>query len=150
MRATAPSRSKVLDNRYGETADILARHLGKPKELAAEVFRPREVKPTQSPAPKVPQPTQSTPAFSTEVEQALSGMAADLKGLRSAVELMADQVSQLVALGGRQIETLAQLTPALAQSTEGLLDGLRQVAHAIQALAHLPQPVTDRAYSGGS
>ena len=145
-RVTAPHpEAKASDNRHQVTADILARHLGKPKELAAEVFRPREAKPTQPPAPREAQTQQLAPSFSMEVEQALSGMVADVKGLRSAVELMADQLSQLVALGGRQIETLVQLTPALAQSTEGLSDGLREVARAVQALAHLPQPVTDRA-----
>ncbi|ANY85266.1 hypothetical protein BB934_44640 (plasmid) [Microvirga ossetica] len=72
-------------------------------------------------------------------------MAADLNGLRSAVELMADQVSQLVALGGRQFEVLAQLPPTLVQSTEGLLEGLRQVAHAIHRASPVPHHVTDRA-----
>jgi hypothetical protein len=137
---------KALDKRHRETADILARHLGKPVELAAEVFRPKEANPTQPSAPRAPQPTQSMPALSPEIEQTLSGIAADLKGLRSAVELMADQVSQLVALSGRQIEALTKLTPALAQSTEGLSDGLRQVARAIQSVPHLPYPVTDQAF----
>ena len=43
--------AKASDKRHRDTADILARHFGKPEELAAEVFRPREAKPTQSPAP---------------------------------------------------------------------------------------------------
>lgn len=136
---------KHLDKRHRETADILARHLGKSEGLANEVFRPKEAKPIQSPIPKAPQSTQSTPILSPEVEQALSGMAADLKGLRSAVELIADQVSQLVALGSRQVEAVVQLPPALAQSTESLSDGLRQVADAIRALPHRPHPVTDQA-----
>ena len=145
-RSAAPHpEAKASDKRHRDTADILARHLGKPGELAAEVFRPTEVRSTQLPDPKAPQPAQSTPALSPEVEQALTSIAVDLKGLRSAVEIMADQMSRLVALGGRQIETLAQLTPAFAQTTEGLSNGLRQVTHAIQALPHLPQPMTDRA-----
>ena len=144
MQSTGPRReAKALDNRHRETADILARHMGKPEELAAEVFRPREA-PTQSSGPKAPQTTQSPPSLSAEAEQAVAGIAADLKGLRAAMELMADQVSRLVALGGRQIEALALLTPALTQSSEGLSDGLRQVAHAIQTASHLPQPVTER------
>ena len=129
MRVTAPHpEAKASDNRRQVTADILARHLGKPEELAAEVFRPREAKPAQPPAPREPQTQQLTPSFSPEVEQALSGMAADVKGLRSAMELMADQLSQLVTLGGRQIEALAQLAPAITQSTAGLSEGLQQVA----------------------
>ena len=34
--------TKALDARHRDTADILARHLGKPEALAAEVFRPKE------------------------------------------------------------------------------------------------------------
>jgi|GEM_PF-5165846 len=67
-------------------------------------------------------------------------MVADLKGLRSAVELMADQVGKLVAIGGQQIEAIAGLAPALLQSTEGLSDGLRQMASVIQAIPRLPLP----------
>jgi hypothetical protein len=43
---------KAADKRHQDTADILARHLGKPEALAAEVFRPKEAKPPQSPTPK--------------------------------------------------------------------------------------------------
>src|SRR4051812_1721864 len=39
------------DRRSRDTADILARHLGKPEALAAEVFRP---KPGQAPGPSAP------------------------------------------------------------------------------------------------
>ena len=104
---TGPRReAKAFDKRHQETADILARHMGKPEELAAEVFRPREAKPTQISDPKAQQATQSPPAHSPEVVQAVAGIAADLKGLRAAVELLADPVGRLVALGGRQIEAL--------------------------------------------
>lgn len=127
---------KSGDGRSRETADILARHLGKPDALAAKVFSPKEAAP---PSPsKISQQPNPAPALSPEVEQALSGMAADLKGLRAAVEVMADQVGNLVALGGRQIEAIAGLAPALLQSTEGLSGGLRQVASAIQTIPHRP------------
>ncbi len=142
--ARQPRETKALDKRHRDTADILARHLGKPEELAAEIFRPKEAKPLQPTAPKAPLSAQQTPTLSPEVAQTLSGVAADLKGLRSAVELMADQVSQLVALGGRQIETLAHLTPVLTQSAGSISDGLRQVARAIQAVPQLPQSVPDQ------
>ncbi|WP_201832808.1 hypothetical protein [Microvirga zambiensis] len=142
--ASQPRETKALDKRHRDTADILARHMGKPEELAAEIFRPKEAKPLQASAPKAPVPAQVMPALSPEVEQTLSGMAADLRGLRSAVELMADQVSQLVALGGRQIETFAHLTPVLTQSAGGISDGLRQVARAVQSIPQLPQPVPDQ------
>jgi hypothetical protein len=135
--------TKAFDKRHRQTADILARHMGKPEDLAAEVFRTREAIPTQSSDPKAQQATQSPPAHSPEVVQAVAGIAADLKGLRAAVELLADQVGRLVALGGRQIEALASLPPTLAQSAEGLSDGLHQVTRAIQGHRHLPQSVTE-------
>ena len=103
--------TKALDRRHRDTADILARHMGKPEELAAEVFRPKEAKPIQSPAPQVPQPATVGPALSPEAEQTLSGMAADLKSLRAAVEFMADQLRQLVALGSRQTRSPRQSAP---------------------------------------
>jgi hypothetical protein len=71
-------------------------------------------------------------------------MATDLKDLRSAVELMAEQVNKLVALGSQQIEAIARLTSALIQSTEGLTGGLRQVVGAIQAISHPAHPVADQ------
>jgi hypothetical protein len=98
-----------------DTADILARHLGKPEALAAEVFRPKEAAPPQSSPSRIPQQPNSAPALSPEVEQALSGMAADLKGLRAAVELMADQVGKLMALSGQQVEAVARLAPPISR-----------------------------------
>jgi hypothetical protein len=142
--------TRALDKRHRETADILARHMGKPEELAAEVFRPKKAKPIQPPTPQAPQTANAGPAFSPEAEQALSGMAADLKSLRSAVEFIADQLSQLVALGSRQTEALASLPPALAQSAEGLSGELRQVANAIQALPHRSRSGTDQASGAGA
>jgi hypothetical protein len=135
---------KPEDGRSRETADILARHLGKPEALAAKVFRAKEAAPPQPSPSRIPQQPNPAPALSPEVEQALSGMAADLKGLRAAVELMADQVGKLVALGGRQIEAIAGLAPALLQSTEGLSGSLWQVANAIQTTQHLPLPQMDQ------
>jgi hypothetical protein len=110
---------KSGDGRSRETADILARHLGKPEALAAKVFRPKEAAPPQPSPSRIPQQTNPAPALSPEVEQALSGMAADLKGLRAAVELMADQVSKLVALGGQQIEAIASAAPEDGRPTRG-------------------------------
>jgi hypothetical protein len=126
-----------------DTADILARHLGKPEALAAEVFRPKEVPSSLAPSSKPLQQPNPSALLSTEVEQVLAGMAADLKGLRSAVELMADQVGRLVAIGGQQIEAIAGLAPALFQSTESFSGGLLQVARAIQMIPHLPLPQVD-------
>jgi hypothetical protein len=138
MKSTAPRReARASDKRHQETADILARHLGKPEELAAEVFRPKEAKPPQSSAPKVPQPTHPTPTLSPEVEQALTEMAADLKGLRSAVELIAEQVSKLVTLEGQQIEGIARLAPLVVQSAEGISGSVREVVTAVQTLSPL-------------
>jgi hypothetical protein len=105
-RSPAPA-----DKRSRDTADILARHLGKPEVLAAEVFRPKPVQAPRPSAMDAPQHAVSAPALSPELEQALTGMAAELKGLRSTMELMAEQVSKLVALGGQQIETTARLVP---------------------------------------
>jgi hypothetical protein len=69
------------------------------------------------------------------VEQALTGMAADLKSLRSTMELMAEQVSKLVALGGQQIEAIAQLAPLMIQSAEGISGSVREVVFAVQTFA---------------
>ncbi len=142
MKPAVPRpETRAADKRHQETAEILARHLGKPEELAAAVFRPKEAKPPQSPAPKALQPIHPTPALPPEVEQTLTEMAADLKGLRSAVGLIADQVSQLVALGGQQIEAIARVAPTLLRSTEGLSGSLRQVVGAIQVIPHPARPV---------
>ncbi|KFG69388.1 hypothetical protein [Microvirga sp. BSC39] len=134
--------SAPADKRSWDTADILARHLGKPEALAAEVFRP---KPVQSPRPFAPEAlpqTASAPALSREVEQALTGMAAELKDLRSTMELMAEQMVKLVALGGQQIEAIARIAPLIVQSADEIAGGLREVVSAIQSIpsASPPEP----------
>jgi hypothetical protein len=62
-------------------------------------------------------------------------MAADLKSLRSTIEFMAEQVSKLVALGGQQIEAIAQLAPLMIQSAEGISGSVREVVAAVQTFA---------------
>ncbi|WP_245435468.1 hypothetical protein [Microvirga calopogonii] len=62
-------------------------------------------------------------------------MAADLKSLRSTMELMAEQVSRLVALGGQQTEAIARLAPLMAQSTEEISGSVREVVSAVQTLS---------------
>ncbi|WP_201838467.1 hypothetical protein [Microvirga zambiensis] len=135
--------TKAMDARQRDTADILARHLGKPEALAAEVFRPRDRQPAPPQARDTKAPPAPSPALSDKAEQTFVAIAADLKGLRAAVELMAAQMSQLVALGRSQIDALANLPPALTQSAEGLSDGLRQVARAIEAFPPVLPPVPD-------
>ena len=137
--------TKALDARHRDTADILARHLGKPEALAAEVFRPRERPSAPPPARDTKASPAPSPALSDKAEQTFVAIAADLKGLRAAVELMAQHVSQLVALGSRQIEALTNLPPALTRSAEGLSDGLRQVARAIEAVPPMLPPVPGQA-----
>lgn len=128
-RSTAPANT-----RHRETADILARHLGKPETLAAEVFRPRG---TQSPRSIVPdaatQPAPS-PALPSEIEQTLIGIASDLKGFRSTLDLIAEQIRQLVALGGQQIVAVARLAPIMVQSTDRMSSGLQDVVSAVRAM----------------
>lgn len=124
-REAAPMKA-----RQKETADILARHLGKPEALAAEVFRPKEAQPPRPAAPVAAAQPMSSPALSPEVEQALTGMAADLKSLRSTMELMAEQVSKLVALGGQQIEAIARLAPLIVQSSDRISGALHDVVSA--------------------
>ncbi len=126
-----------VDKRSRDTADILARHLGKPQALAAEVFQPREVQPSRPFAPEAPRQPVPAPTLPLQLEQALSGMTADLKGLRSAMELMAEQVSKLVAVGGQQIDAVAR------QSAEGITNGLREVVRAVGSIPSsipLPRP----------
>jgi hypothetical protein len=68
-------------------------------------------------------------------------MTADLKGLRLAVELMAEQVSKLVALGGQQLEAVARLAPLITQSAEEISSGLREVVSAVGSIpSSLPLP----------
>ncbi|KLK91868.1 hypothetical protein AA309_17300 [Microvirga vignae] len=136
-----PRRETGASNkRRRDTAEILARHLGKPEALAAEVFRPNAAPPSQPSALPAPQQRAPSPALSPEVEHALTGMAADLKGLRSTMELMAEQVSKLVALGGQQIEAIARLAPLVVQSAEGISGGLREVAGAVRSIPSPPFP----------
>ncbi|MBM1173465.1 hypothetical protein [Microvirga arabica] len=132
--------SAPADKRSRDTADILARHLGKPEALAAEVFRPKPVQSPRSSAPEAPPQTGSAPALSREVEQALTGMAAELKDLRSTMELMAEQMGKLVALGGQQLEAIARLTPLMVQSADGISGGLRDVVSAIQSIPSASPP----------
>jgi hypothetical protein len=73
----------------------------------------------------------------------MTAMAADLNGLRAAVELIADQMGKLVALGGQQVEVIASLAPALIRSTGELSGSLQQVASAVQAIPQRPLPAID-------
>lgn len=130
------------DKRYRDTADILARHLGKPEALAEEVFRPKEVQPARLSAVDTPRQPPQASVLPSAMEQALTGMAADLKGLRSAMELMAEQVSKLVALGGQQFEAIACLAPLVIQSAEGISSSVRDVASAVRSIPSSPQPPT--------
>ena len=134
LRTLQVARPPLADKRSRDTADILARHLGKPEALAAEVFRPKPVPSPRPPAPEAPLQAGSAPALSPEVEQALTGMAAELKGLRSTMELMAEQMGKLVALGSQQIEAIARLAPLMVQSAEGISGGFREVVRAIQSV----------------
>ncbi|QRM33492.1 hypothetical protein [Microvirga sp. VF16] len=141
--ANHPDRpTPVADKRSRDTADILARHLGKPDALAEEVFRPKPVQAPRPPAADVPQQITPASALSREVEQALTGMAAELKGLRSAMELMAEQMGKLVSLGTQQIEAIARLTPLMVQSAEGISRSLREVASAIQGIPTVSIPAS--------
>ena len=141
------ARAAPADKRSRDTADILARHLGKPEALAAEVFRPKPVQPPRPSAPEAPPQTGSAPALPREVEQALTGMAAELKGLRSTMEGMAEQMSKLVALGGQQMEAIARLAPLMVQSADGIAGGLREVVSALQSIpsASPPEPEPSKA-----
>ena len=123
------------DQRPQRIDDILARHLGKPASLAEEVFRPQDGQRPHSSPPVSSSQSAPSPALSPEVEQALTGMAADLKSLRSAVELMAEQMNKLVALGGQQIEAVARLAPLLARSTDGLSSELREFVSAVRSIS---------------
>jgi hypothetical protein len=118
--------------RHKDTADILTRHLGRPEALAAEVFRPREIQAPRPAAPAAARQPEPAPALSTELEQTLIGMAADLKSLRSMMEFMAEQMSKLADLGGQQIESIARLTPLMAQSSERISGELKDVVGAVR------------------
>jgi hypothetical protein len=140
---THPDRpTSVADKRSRDIADILARHLGKPEALAEEVFRPKPVQAPRPPAADVPEQVAPAPALSPEVEQALTGMATELKSLRSTMELVAEQMGKLISLGAQQIEAIARLTPLMVQSTEGISGSLREVASAIQCIPNVSPPAS--------
>ncbi|MGO4572656.1 hypothetical protein [Microvirga sp. 2TAF3] len=126
------------DKRHRETADILTRHLGKPEALAAEVFRPKDLQSSRTADPEASRPPASAPALSPEGEQALVGMAADLKSLRSTMEAIAEQVSRLVAIGGQQIEAIARVAPVMIQAVDGITGGLRNVVSPVHAIPDRP------------
>ncbi|MEZ0168404.1 hypothetical protein [Microvirga sp. TS319] len=131
------------DKRHRDTADILARHLGKPEALAAEVFRPKETPPRVS-APQAPSPSTPVPDLPPAMERVLADMAADLKGLRSTMELVAEQVAQLAALSSSQVDAIARFAPALIKSAESLSGSLRHVAGAVQTVPHGSAPDLER------
>ncbi|PVE21346.1 hypothetical protein DC522_27105 [Microvirga sp. KLBC 81] len=138
-----------MSARHKDTADILARHLGKPEALAAEVFRPKEA---QSPRPTTPDPARqpvSAPALSPEVEQALTGMAADLRSLRSTMELMAEQMNKLVVLGSQQIEAIARLAPLMVQSSDRISDGLQDLMSAVRSIPRPPDAASPQQPASG-
>ena len=70
-------------------------------------------------------------------------MAAELKGLRSAMDLMAEQMGKLVSLGAQQIEAMARLMPLVVQSAEEISGSLREVASAVQLIPNLSTPVSE-------
>jgi hypothetical protein len=70
-------------------------------------------------------------------------MAAELKSLRSTMELMAEQVSKLVALGGQQLDAIARLPPLMIQSADGISGGLREVVSAVQLISNTSPPVRE-------
>jgi hypothetical protein len=130
----------AADKRSRDTADILARHLGKADALAEEVFRPKPVQAPRPPAADAPQQAAPAPALPPEVQQALTGMAEELKGLRATMDLMAEQMGKLVSLGTQQIEAMARLTPLVVQSAEGIFGSLREVANAVQLIPSVSPP----------
>jgi hypothetical protein len=67
-------------------------------------------------------------------------MAAELKGLRSAMDLMAEQMGKLVSLGTQQIEAIACLVPLVVQSAEEISGSVREVASAIQSIPNVSTP----------
>ena len=111
-----------------------------PKRSLRRSSAPSPCSPPRPPAPEAPLQAGSAPALSPEVEQALTGMAAELKGLRSTMELMAEQMGKLVALGSQQIEAIARLAPLMVQSAEGISGGFREVVRAIQSVPSASAP----------
>lgn len=104
------------DQRRRDTADILARHLGKPEALAAEVFRPKETTPAKVPTILPGQNSE----LKVNADDALAEIRGDLKGLREATEKIAEQLGLLVASSTQQIEVIAQFAPALIQVVDSL------------------------------
>lgn len=125
--ASPPAR----EQRHRDTADILARHLGKPEALAAEVFRPKAVEPPRPSAPEAVARPAAGPFLSPQVDQVLTGMAADLKSLTATVERLAEQVGQVLAQGAQQIDAIACLAPLMSQSAQAIVSGIQDLAGAV-------------------
>jgi hypothetical protein len=80
------------------------------------------------------QQTASASSLPAELGQVLTGMAADLKGLRLTMEVMTEQVGKLVAFGGQQIEAIERVAPLVFQSFEGIAVELQEVVNTIQPI----------------
>lgn len=134
-------KSAALIKREKETADILARHLGKPEALAAEVFRPKD----QQTRPSLPPVVHSQPdpagVIPSEFLQSFMALASDLRGIREAMEGISDHLGRLVGIETQQSEALADMTRRLDQSAAKLSEDLQKVAGTTRRSASLPPTV---------
>ena len=78
-------------------------------------------------------------------------MDADLKSLRSTMELMAEQVGKLVAHGSQQIEAIERLAPLITRSAEEISGSVREDVTAVQTLSppSAVPPVQEPVSAGG-
>lgn len=136
-------RTESISKREQETADILARHLGKPEALAAEVFRPKKQQ-ADPPAPSAVQtPTEPVTGVPLELSQALVSLASDLKGLKGAMEDISGHLNRLVTIGAQQTEAITNLGNLLYQSALQMSEGMQKFAGAIQPAQNLSLPFAE-------
>ncbi len=132
-------RTETISARDQETADILARHLGKPEALAAEVFRPKE----QHVAGSTLATEQRQPAHSVhvapELTQILANLASDFKGLKEVMEDISVELRKLTQVGSQQREAIEGLGSHLQHSAKQVLEGLNRFAQTVpqaQPMSH--------------
>jgi hypothetical protein len=132
-------KSAALIKREKETADILARHLGKPEALAAEVFRPKEQQTRHATPPVVHSQPNPASFIPSEFAQAFMGLASDLKGIREAMEGISGYLGRLVSIETQQSEAVAGMGILLERSAAKLSEDLQKVVGTIHRSASLPQ-----------
>lgn len=141
---TSERRAGTSDKRDQETADILARHLGRPAALAAEVFRPKEPQAARATPSTAQSQLIPVPQVSPEVIQAFVGLASDLRGLREAADVISRHLDRLIQIEAQQTEAIAGLGQLLHQSATQFAQGIQQIASTALPIRPVQDPPVEK------